>query len=396
MKQEAKNIKSLIQDKEKRKVILVTFGVLTAAVIYSQMRQNAETTRPKELAAAVNVVNTPNLPSAVGVATDPRSTGLINGFNKDKARDALATGSSATPVLTNPVTAGTDPLDSVDMSSEKLPPVQQKAVEQKVERASGVIQQKSRELIAAEDGMEKSIKDIMSGWTPNRVVAEFSYSGKEVEEKHEKTASVSNLTDSSTTNQVKVSKAPDVKAGEIWNAVVLTAVNSDEPGPVLAQIVTGPYAGWRLLGKFERPSNAEKVILSFSTITNPKGIKSDSIQAYAVDSESARTALASDVDRHYLSRYGALLGAAFLKGYSQAISQSGTTQTVSIGQGGASTSTTYPELSNQRIAEVAVGEVGNELAQALRSNVNRPVTVSLNSGVAVGILFMKDAVLSKN
>ncbi len=42
---------------------------------------------------------------------------------------------------------------------------------------------------------------------------------------------------------------PMIKAGTIMFAVLDTAVNSDEPGPILATMVSGKYKGAKLIGR---------------------------------------------------------------------------------------------------------------------------------------------------
>ena len=72
-----------------------------------------------------------------------------------------------------------------------------------------------------------------------------------------------------------------------------TSVNSDEQGPVLATIVSGKLKGAKLIGSFSGPSqNSDKITLSFNTMTIPGGSGSISINAYAIDPNTARTALA--------------------------------------------------------------------------------------------------------
>ena len=56
---------------------------------------------------------------------------------------------------------------------------------------------------------------------------------------------------------------PISKAGDIHVAVLETGVNSDEPSPILAKIVSGPLKGTRLIGSIN--VTGEKVILAFTT-----------------------------------------------------------------------------------------------------------------------------------
>lgn len=178
-----------------------------------------------------------------------------------------------------------------------------------------------------------------------------------------------------------------IKAGTIFYAVLETAVNSDEPGPVLATVVSGKYAGSRLIGGFKHQNQQESIIISFTKMSVPKRSKSIDVDAVAIDTETARTALASDVDHHYLLRYGSLFASSLLAGYGKAISQQGTT-TVSPLTGTTTTST--PPLDNQEKLLVALGQVGTEWGNQTKPYFYTPYTVTVDKGTSVGLLFLSD------
>jgi type IV secretory pathway VirB10-like protein len=183
-----------------------------------------------------------------------------------------------------------------------------------------------------------------------------------------------------------------IKAGTVLYAVLDTAINSDEQGPVLATIVSGKYKGARLLGKIQLPTNASKVIITFTTMSLPKKKESLGIDAYAVDPDTARTAFASDVDNHYLLRYGSLFASSFMEGFGKAVGQQGTTTTDPSG----SQIQTKPELSTTDQIYTALGTVGEKWSKQVEPLFKTPVTVTVNQGLGVGILFMRDADVSQN
>ncbi|MCH9754851.1 TrbI/VirB10 family protein [Rickettsiella endosymbiont of Litargus connexus] len=180
-------------------------------------------------------------------------------------------------------------------------------------------------------------------------------------------------------------KAPAVKAGTIMYAVLLTAVNSDEPGPVLAEIVQGKFKGARLMGALS--NQGQKVLLSFNTLTLPKLSESVPINTVAIDENTARTALSSDTNNHYWLRYGTLFASAFLQGYGQSFLDYGNTYAGAV----VINPTNQPiNLSPRERAFVGLGQVGQQYASALRSLFNTPPTVKVFSGTPVGILFLSD------
>jgi intracellular multiplication protein IcmE len=177
---------------------------------------------------------------------------------------------------------------------------------------------------------------------------------------------------------------PVVKAGTIMYAVLLTSVNTDNPGPVLAKIVEGKFKGGRLIGSIV--NEGDKVMLQFNTITLPYVPSSVSINSVAIDQCTAHTALSDYTNHHYLLRYGSLFAASFLQGYAQALSQSGAT----VVSTGLATSTAYPNLSPAGKFMVALGNVGNRYSAIVENIFNTPPTVHVFSGTAVGILFLSD------
>src|SRR3990167_6478484 len=54
---------------------------------------------------------------------------------------------------------------------------------------------------------------------------------------------------------------PLIRMGDIIFAVVDTSVNTDEPGPILATIVSGIFKGGKLIGSFNLPNNSDKLII---------------------------------------------------------------------------------------------------------------------------------------
>jgi len=194
----------------------------------------------------------------------------------------------------------------------------------------------------------------------------------------------------STTTLVGAPAAPIIKGGTIYFAVLDTAINSDYPDtPVMATIVEGKYKGGKLLGKIQTTKGVtgqmDRVSLNFTLMNEENWLKSKTVTAYGIDPDTARTAIASSVDYHYMMRFGAMFATSFLQGYSSAITNAGTSTTGIFG-----TSTTHPELSAGNKFMVGLGQVGQTLGAATQNYINRPPTVRVDSGVSLGILFMSD------
>ncbi len=185
--------------------------------------------------------------------------------------------------------------------------------------------------------------------------------------------------------------APVIHAGEVIFAVLDTSVNSDQPGPILATIVSGRFNGAKLIGSFTKPENADKIVISFNMMSVPGAVKTTPINAYAIDPNTARTALASKVDHHYLLRYGSLFASTFIEGFGNAFQSAGTTVTIG-GTGGVATTTVSNGVGRSVLENAVIGmaTLGKSWGQVAMKQVNTPVTVDVYSGTGLGILFTQD------
>jgi intracellular multiplication protein IcmE len=180
------------------------------------------------------------------------------------------------------------------------------------------------------------------------------------------------------------------KAGTILFGVLETGINSDEVSPILATIVSGPLKGSKLVGAFNRVD--KKVVVQFNMMNVEKLSKSVSVNAVAIDPNTARTALASNVDNHYMLRYGTIFASSFMTGVAQAVQNSGSTVTQVSGVG--STIVT-PALSTAQSVLVGLGSVGTALSTDFAKFNNTPPTVIVKPGGSIGILLMADLEVPK-
>ena len=184
---------------------------------------------------------------------------------------------------------------------------------------------------------------------------------------------------------------PVIKAGTVLFAVLDTAVNSDYPdSPVMATIVSGKYKGGKLLGKLVTTKGVtgqlDRVTLNFTLMNMDDWIKSKPMTAFAIDPDTARSALASNVNNRYLSKNAALIATAFLEGFGEATASSGGSTT----QSAFGTSTTSPVLGTAAKIAVGIGQVAQSYGEVTKKYAERPATVTVDSGVGLGILFMTD------
>jgi intracellular multiplication protein IcmE len=150
--------------------------------------------------------------------------------------------------------------------------------------------------------------------------------------------------------------------------------------------VSGEFKGAKLLGSIKTTNNGQRVMLQLNLMTMNAWVTGKSINAFVIDPDTARSAIATDVNNHYLLRYGSLFAASFISGMGQAVEDSGTEVTSDDGVVTSSTS----DLNTEEKVLVALGTVGESASSEVNKLVNTPPTVKIKSGIGVGILFMGD------
>ncbi|NDH09935.1 MAG: type IV secretion protein IcmE, partial [Gammaproteobacteria bacterium] len=138
-------------------------------------------------------------------------------------------------------------------------------------------------------------------------------------------------------------------------------------------------------------SQAEKLTISFNSLSVPWLIKTIGISAYAIDPNTGRTALSSSTNHHYLERYGALFASTFLEGFGNAFQSADTT--ITVGGTGGETNTTVQNGINRSLTDNAViglATLGKAWGQQAARNMNKPTTIQIYSGTPVGVLFLQD------
>jgi intracellular multiplication protein IcmE len=177
--------------------------------------------------------------------------------------------------------------------------------------------------------------------------------------------------------------------GTILYARLVGRVNSDVPGPVIGEILQGPFTGARLLGNFRFSERG--VILQFSSMAVPYREEGEDksetvpIGAVAVDTQHLGTAMATDIDRHIVERVALAFGTAFMTGVGRAIGQGGATVT----QGFGTRETTYPRLDTTQQLWVGAGEAANAVGRVAESIWgNRRTTITVDAGTPFGLLFL--------
>lgn len=175
-----------------------------------------------------------------------------------------------------------------------------------------------------------------------------------------------------------------IPAGEIFYGQLITEANSDVNGPVLARVYQGPLRGARMLGEF-RTTQADLLILEFDTIIID-GIDF-SVDAVAVDPKTTSPGLATDIDRHLLTRVILPGAAAFVEGLGRAYAERENTVTVA----GDTVIEQTPDLNTTGKIATGVAEAASELGEVFEDEAERrdEPTITVAAGTPIGILFVE-------
>jgi len=299
---------------------------------------------------------------------------------------------------TTPVTADTDAFAKMQQRAQQGEATQTVSTAQEFAGAQTQSQQETEQekkdrIAALVSLMSGQAKDLVGAWQPVNMVhregspPEKSKGGSNADG----SKSGNNQNSGSGSGSGGASQPVLIKAGTVIFGVLDTAINSDYPdSPVMVTIVEGRYKNAKLLGKLVTTKGVsgqmDRVSVNLTLMNVDIWPKSKTVTAYAIDPDTARTVLASDVDYHYLQRFGAIMATSFVQGYANAIAQSSSTTTTGI----FGTSTTHPSLSPSQKLATAIGQIGQNLGSVTQNYVNIPPTVRVDSGVSLGILFMSD------
>ena len=177
-----------------------------------------------------------------------------------------------------------------------------------------------------------------------------------------------------------------VPAGKIVYGQMLLEANSDVPFTVLAQMVSGPLKGWKLLGKFTVLDKIELLGIKFNMAVNADG-KQYEIKAYMLDPDTGLAAMRTDVDHRYIRRVLMPAAAEFISGFASAVADSGRTSVTVSGD-----TVIEEEQATTNDQEVATGveEAADEISSILDDMGDVPVRIIIEAGTPIGVFFTEN------
>lgn len=329
----------------------------------------------------------------------PEMEKALTQMNEERAEQAARTGSSAMPT---PISAPDEKLEIPEIANadqedplerwRKIQEERQKREAQTQRPTAPKVDPNAQVIDALAKSMSTQMQTILDAQVATPPESEVVTAASWLEERAAKKAQKEKEAAAAAAKTTADPLVLDIvqPAGTIEYAQLITEANSDAPGPVLAQIMSGPLRGSRILGTFQ--TQDRYLTLSFDTIV-VDGV-SYSADAIALDPSSANPGVVTEIDNRYFERIILPAAAAFVEGMGTAIAESGTT-TVSV-SGDTVVEEEEPLDTRQELfkgIEEASGKA-SEIFDEEAGNVERLVKV--DAGTAVGILFLQPVTRDPN
>ncbi len=331
----------------------------------------------------------------------------IQDKNAENVEEAARTGGSAIPIPTQPSkgvmplpvdeTNQEDPLErwrqmqeervrQQQVMNQALPPDQQ--VAPPVDTKAPAVSALSQSMISQMQSIlqeQKAPKFVKKDITPVTFLEDLEKKKQDQLKMQQQQASAAAGTASGTVVQDII-----IPAGTIEYAQLILEANTDAPGPVLAQIMSGPLNGAKILGSFTSTDNY--LTLNFSTIVID-GIDY-SVQAVAIDPGTTLPGVITEIDRRYFKRIILPMAAEFVTGLTEAISESGSTS-VYVSDSTVTSSTT-DKNSDQEVAS-GISKAGEKFGDILDEEADKTKPMlRVASGTPIGVLFVAPVIDKTN
>lgn len=382
----------LWRDNAMFKIGAIVGGVVFLFLVISFLGGDDTPTAESYMGAAPDVQATPGTEAA-----SPAYVEAIQEINEADVEKALTTGDSSLPVPIEPpvgIVSLPDEQQEAEDPLQRWRRLQEERLEREIQQRQNVLPEqdnsadveRSEAIQALADAMAQQMSSILDSKSEiglsNAKMTDPDYLEHLKEDQMEDEGALLDENGEPLDGEEIVGETL-LPAGEIVYAQLLTEANTDTPGPVLAEIMSGPLKGSRLLGTFEEQQ--ELITLNFDTIVYEE--ESLTVDAVGLDPETTLPGMATEVDHRYLKRVILPAAAAFVEGYAGAVAQTATV-TVSTSGGAAVQDTSEPDDTE----EVATGleEAGQELGEILDDMAeDTKVLVRIAAGTPIGVLFLE-------
>lgn len=171
----------------------------------------------------------------------------------------------------------------------------------------------------------------------------------------------------------------------LFGRLSFTASNKGSPA-VLAEIISGPYQGARLLGSLQ--ASDEGLIILFNRMSIPSKGVSFTISGLAIDMETARSTVFTKHKSYFWTRLFYSLGLGMIQGTADAIAAVGET-VVDSGLGGSTVARDEPSVEDAVAAGVA--QAAQTLGQQVQSKMSQLTDLyEFDANTPLAIVMLQD------
>lgn len=181
-----------------------------------------------------------------------------------------------------------------------------------------------------------------------------------------------------------------IRQGTAWLVMITQDVNSDKSNTVQGIILDGYYKGATIRGRIVQiGSRNQNITVQFDTI-EPKNPRQPIVvlSAEAMNLKDNSPAVATDIDRHYVQNYGAIVLESVAQGYGEAYSNVGETTVVTDSGNVVTTRSNKPDTATVR--GEAIGALADRLNQDIVRLGNRPMTFKIAKGTVVKVRLLSN------
>lgn len=382
---EPRGFKDLMQASPIIKIGIV-FGVIIlvvgAIVLFGGEEQTEITSKVRQGSSVDDAPGADNITQSYEEA--------VNEFNINAVEEALKQGNSALPV---PVGSTRGRLEQEAAAPPAEDPLDRwRRIQEERQKRTTASRPKMPTVdpnAEAIDALSKAMAGQMESVLSSKKIASIEIMGVTdpswLEQKEEAERSAAAARRAETDADAAAAAEPErilVPAGEVEYAQLLIEANSDAPGPVLAQIASGPLAGSRILGTFQ--VQEEYLVLTFNQVVID-GV-SQSMSGIALDPATTGIGIVTDIDHRYFSRIILPAAAKFVEGMAGAIADTGTSVTVT--GDAAVEETPEPDATEELYAgmEEAAGQISDILDEDAD---DKKPQIKVRAGTPIGILLLE-------
>jgi type IV secretion system protein VirB10 len=187
----------------------------------------------------------------------------------------------------------------------------------------------------------------------------------------------------------------EIKTGSVIPGILITAVNSDLPGSVIAQVsqnvfdsATGKYLlipqGSKLYGAYDSRIvyGQERVLIAWNRVIFPDGT-SVSLGAMPGTDMAGQAGFADKVDNHYLRVFGSAVLMSLITGSSAYVMDNA---------GGSSSNSENGTSMKDEMTAALGAQLGQTTAKLLEKNLNIKPTLEIRQGLRFNITAIKDVI----